>query len=141
MDKVHSPINLQEVPLKLLVDELVRRGALGTVPLLQIVRDRGGHPGVTAEAVLLCARKSDDYNQGMGHADMHAVNRDSYFPFGLKSHAQMIHTKAERLVSLARKDGESQFEGARDTCLDLINYAGFAADFLKREAAKKDPQA
>lgn len=105
--------------------------------LLERLRDRGGHPGAVAEAVLLTVGKDDDYNQGRGAGNMHTVNRDPYFPFGLVSYAQMLHIKAERFISLARKGGKSQFEGALDTALDLINYAGFAADFLKREAAKE----
>ena len=92
---------------------------------------RGGHPGALGEAGMLCLKKSEDYNRGMGHADPVAVNRDAYFPFGLTSYTQMLHTKTQRLVSLCQADA-TNFESARDTCLDLINYAGFCADWLQR---------
>lgn len=101
--------------------------------LLEELARRGGHPGAVAEAVLLCAKKSADYNQGMGHEDIHSVDRSSYFPFGAVSYAQMLHTKTQRFNSLVTKvlhGGEPNFEGLRDTALDIINYAGFfvAAD-------------
>lgn len=105
-----------------------------TEDMLAIIAARGGHPGALAEAALLCVRKSADYNAGKD-ADIHSVDRSDYFPLGLASHAQMLHTKTQRLLSLVRKGNEgAAFESARDTCLDLINYAGFAADYLKREA-------
>lgn len=96
--------------------------------LLRELARRGGHPGALAEAALLCVRKSQDYNGEQSHVDMHAVDRTNYFPLGVASYAQMLHTKSQRFVSLARKELEGKtpnFEGLRDTALDLINYAGF----------------
>jgi len=98
---------------------------VNTVDLLKALTLRGGHLEALAEAALLCVKKAEDYNAG-------TVNRDSYFPFGLQSYAQMLHTKSQRLISLCGKAESENFESARDTCLDLINYAGFAADWLKR---------
>lgn len=98
---------------------------INTVDLLQELTRRGGHLEALAEAGLLCVKKAEDYNAGM-------VSRDSYFPFGLQSYAQMIHTKSQRLISLCGKTTTENFESARDTCLDLVNYAGFCADWLKR---------
>ena len=101
---------------------------VSSVELLEELIRRGGHPGAVAEAVLLCAKKSADYNQGMGHEDIHTVDRSSYFPFGAVSYAQMLHTKSQRFNSLVAKqlNGEQpNFEGLRDTALDIINYAGF----------------
>lgn len=101
---------------------------ISSVDLLQELARRGGHPGAVAEAVLLCAKKSADYNQGMGHEDIHNVDRSSYFPFGPVSYAQMLHTKTQRFNSLVTKilqGGAPNFEGLRDTALDIINYAGF----------------
>lgn len=98
--------------------------------LLEELARRGGHPGAVAEAVLLCAKKSADYNQGMGHEDIHNVDRTAYFPFGAVSYAQMLHTKTQRFNSIVKKvlsGGEPNFEGLRDTALDIINYAGFFA--------------
>ncbi len=96
--------------------------------LLRVLSERGGHPGFVAEAVLLCVRKSADYNHGKGSDGMHMVDRSEYFPMGLASHATMISIKAQRFVSLSKKQlagGSPEFEGLRDTSLDLINYCGF----------------
>ena len=103
---------------------------VSSVELLEELVSRGGHPGAVAEAVLLCTKKSADYNQGMGHEDFHSVDRSSYFPFGAVSYAQMLHTKSQRFNSLVSKQlngGQPNFEGLRDTALDIINYAGFFA--------------
>jgi hypothetical protein len=94
--------------------------------LLKSLSKRGGHPGAVADAVLLCIRKSADYNHGQ--MDPHTIDRTSYFPFGTVSYAQMLHTKTERFVSITRKalDNEpTNFESLGDTALDIINYAGF----------------
>lgn len=104
--------------------------------LLGELQRRGGHPGALAEAALLCARKSVDYNQAAGALDIHTVDRSSYFPFGAVSYAQMLHTKSQRFNSLVLKQtsgGEPNFEGLRDTALDLINYAGFFIAATDRE--------
>jgi hypothetical protein len=107
---------------------------LSSKDMLEELARRGGHPGALAEAALLCARKSEDYNVGAwGAGDMHRVDRSAYFPFGAVSYAQMLHTKAMRFVSLAKKGGPASFEGLRDTALDIINYAGFFAAAQKNE--------
>ena len=101
-----------------------------TVELLKELQSRGGHPGALAEAALLCIRKSQDYNQGSADMDPHKIDRSSYFPFGTVSYAQMLHTKSQRFNSLVLKEmqgHEANFEGLRDTALDIINYAGFFA--------------
>jgi hypothetical protein len=100
-------------------------GNINTVDLLQELTRRGGHLEALADAGLLCVKKAEDYNAGV-------VTRDSYFPHGLVSYSQMIHTKSQRLISLCGKTTTENFESARDTCLDLVNYAGFCADWLKR---------
>lgn len=104
--------------------EMWRR--IPTETALAILQKRGGHPGALAEAALLCIRKSQDYNPGQ--PDTHNVDRTSYFPFGATSYAQMLHTKANRFISIVQKQraGEGvNFESLRDTALDIINYAGF----------------
>ena len=105
-----------------------------SIELLEELASRGGHPGFVAEAVLLCFKKSRDYNYGKGEVDMHKVDRSEYFPMGLASHATMISIKAQRFVSLSKKQlagGKPKFEGLRDTSLDLINYCGFFGASLK----------
>lgn len=92
--------------------------------LLEELSERGGAAGALGEAGLLALRKTADYDDGL--------SRDRYFPLGLASFAQMIHVKSERLLSLARNQRETNFESARDTALDVANYASFLADWLKR---------
>lgn len=112
--------------------------ALATVPieeLLKALQQRGGTFKAVADAQLLVLKKSADYNQaGMMGQDAEAAaqaqaDRDVYFPFAGVSYAQMIHVKAQRLNSLVLKSmrgaGGSNYEGIRDTLLDVINYASF----------------
>ena len=88
-----------------------------TEALLLELSSRGGHAAVLADAALLAIRKSQDYNS----ENMEVA---SYFPFGVMSYAQMIHIKAMRFVSLSTKENVN-YEGLRDTALDLINYSAF----------------
>jgi hypothetical protein len=104
-----------------------------TAVLLKLLAQRGGHPGALAEAALLCIKKSQDYNQGMGQDDPHTVDRSGYFPFGAVSYAQMLHTKSQRFNSLVKKSEAANFEGLRDTALDIINYAGFYIASLEKK--------
>ena len=94
-------------------------GELKTEDLLNELKSRGGVLAALAEAGLLYLKKSADYN-GDG------IDSSEYFPFGALSYAQMLHVKATRFNALARKDfagGDVNFEGQRDTALDIINYA------------------
>ena len=95
-----------------------------------------------ATAQLLVLKKSADYNRlGMADRPSNAeeaaafADRDAYFPFGLASYVQMLHVKTQRLVSLTAKaaQGAPNFEGVRDTALDLINYASFLVERTDRE--------
>jgi hypothetical protein len=85
-------------------------------------------PKPIIDALKLCHKKAQDYNESTG--------RDAYFPLGLASYAQMIHTKSMRLVNLAVTREKPNFESVRDTLLDLINYAWFAADAVDRGEIK-----
>lgn len=101
--------------------------SIDTTDLLEELALRGGHPAALAKAALLCIEKSQDYNHGQP-LDPCAIDRSAYFPFGTVSYAQMLHTKSDRFVSLTKKvleGGQPNFEGLRDTALDIINYAGF----------------
>lgn len=108
-----------------------------TEVLLRVLAERGGHPGAVAEAVLLSMRKSADYDKGAcNYGDPHNVDRSAYFPFGPVSYAQMLHIKSQRFNSLVKKildGGDPNFEGLRDTALDIINYAGFFVASQKKE--------
>lgn len=83
-------------------------------------------PRPMLEAAALALRKAQDYNSGV-------ITRNAYFPMGLTSYVQMINVKALRLVSLISQPGTPNFENARDTLLDLINYATFAVEWLDKE--------
>jgi len=94
--------------------------------LLEELSQRSGCVAQAATAQLLAYEKGKDYNGER--------SRDEYFPLGLPSYAQMIHVKSQRLLALsAQPNSVPRFESARDTALDLINYASFAADWLCRE--------
>lgn len=98
--------------------------------LLRLLALKGGPLQSLAEAGALFTKKGEDYNTGF--------TRDDYFPMGLASYAQMLWVKALRLVSFAKSPRQENFEGPRDTCLDLVSYAAFCADWLKRSKAKRD---
>lgn len=111
---------------------------VSSVDLLQELARRGGHPGVLAQAALIAAKKSSDYDKGAdGYGDIHSVDRTPYFPFGAVSYAQMLHVKSVRFNSIVKKmlaGDEPNFEGLRDTALDIINYAGFYVAAEDKEA-------
>lgn len=90
---------------------------------------RGGLDAAYAAGALLAAEKSKDYNGDR--------SRDEYFPFGALSYAQMLHVKTLRVVSIARKQaagGKPTFEGLADSMLDLMNYAAFGVERMRRAA-------
>lgn len=108
-----------------------------TVQLLLAMKRRGGTFAAVADAQMLVMRKSEDYNRDALADGAAAAKRDVYFPFGTVSYAQMIHTKAQRFVSIARAvddGGRPNFEGLLDTALDVINYAAFYVEWATRTA-------
>ncbi|TXH51686.1 MAG: DUF1599 domain-containing protein [Desulfurellales bacterium] len=76
-------------------------------------------------AMEMVVKKGEDYNAGPQLHD--------YFPFGDASYIQMVFLKAQRLVSLQMKEGAPNYEGIKDTLLDLINYIVFYLDYLDQE--------
>ena len=80
---------------------------------------------VLLEITQLRRRKGRDYNT--------SVQIPDYFPLGHQSYFQMIFIKTKRIQSLLEvmKEGrEANFEGLRDTVLDLLNYAVFYAEWI-----------
>jgi hypothetical protein len=75
---------------------------------------------------LLMDKKSKDY----GDVD---ESRSSYFPFGDKSYATMLHTKMERIKNLIENDEKHNFESLKDTVMDLINYGAFYYAYLNEK--------
>jgi len=105
--------------------------------VLETLAEQPGYLATYAAAARLTLRKGQDYNRRRSDgADADGRERDEYFPFGELSYAQMVHVKSLRLRSLAlsRREGLSpQFEGLRDTALDLMNYCAFFVDWLTRQ--------
>ena len=101
---------------------------ISTKELVEELSKRAGPVKHLAEAAKIQLKKSEDYNQGQNSVR-------SYFPFGLISYAQMIHTKSQRLNSLAVSDRQNNpnFESVKDTALDMINYCSFLADYLEEQ--------
>lgn len=85
--------------------------------------DRNEYLDLIAPAMLLTVKKHEDYNN--------SIKLVEYFPFGHKSYVQMLHVKLMRLRSLA-ENAEPNFESVEDTVLDLINYAVFYLQFLRK---------
>lgn len=83
---------------------------------------------VFKEVTKIAIKKSEDYNNG----NAQPASRAQYFPFGLLSYAQMLHTKSQRLNSLAQQDKTPNNESIRDTLLDMINYATFAVEAIDK---------
>lgn len=73
-------------------------------------------------------KKHEDYNS--------LVKLEQYFPFGDKSYVQMLHVKTLRLVSLA-DNPKPNFESAKDSVLDLINYSVFYLDYMEKKANER----
>ncbi len=114
-------------------EDLLRTAALPL--LLDALELKGSFYAAYAQAARLAMRKGADYNKlEESGANAQGAERDAYFPFGALSFAQMVHVKAQRFVALAPKTGDPQFEGLRDTALDLINYCAFFIDWLERRA-------
>lgn len=104
--------------------------------LLLELEERGGSFAVIAEASLLVLKKSEDYNKDSLDADgTDSSKRDVYFPFGTLSYVQMIHVKAQRMVSLSENllaGKKVNFEGIDDSALDMINYCSFLVEHSRR---------
>ena len=83
---------------------------------------------VLREVGRLRVMKGNDYNSGVALTD--------YFPFGHASYAHIVYQKALRGVSLVKlmlQGGKPNFEGIRDTMLDIINYASFYVEWMDAE--------
>ena len=87
-----------------------------------------GMSPVLREVGELRVMKGNDYNSGVALTD--------YFPFGHYSYAHIVYQKALRgvsLVKLMNMGGKPNFEGLRDTMLDIINYASFYVEWMDAE--------
>lgn len=77
------------------------------------------------EARALATKKDQDYGKG-------GITRDSYFPFGIVSYAQLMHMKTLRICSLVQPGaGTPNFESLEDSIKDLYNYTRFTMKYLE----------
>jgi hypothetical protein len=84
---------------------------------------------VLKECAELQQRKSQDYQNPNS-----SIVQSDYYPRGVLSIMDVIHTKYLRATSLveASEDGqEPNFESLEDTFKDMINYASFAAAWCR----------
>jgi predicted HAD superfamily Cof-like phosphohydrolase len=82
---------------------------------------------VAIEVARLRAKKGQDYNS--------EVKLTDYFPLGHLSYFQMVYMKTKRtqsLLDVLKAGGTPNFEGLRDTLLDLVNYTTFWVEALDR---------
>jgi len=86
--------------------------------------DRQTYLKLIDPAITMVIKKGQDYNSG--------PTLEEYFPFGELSYTQMVYMKAMRLRSLMQVP-KPNFEGKKDTVLDLINYCVFYLDYLDKQ--------
>ena len=82
---------------------------------------------VVAPIRALIIRKGQDYNSN--------VKLEEYFPFGDRSHVQMVYMKAMRLRSLVQQDRMPNFDSVLDTAQDLLAYTVFYLAYLEKKNA------
>jgi len=83
---------------------------------------------IITPAIELVVKKHEDYNAG--------IKLEEYFPFGDASYVHMLNTKILRLRS-GVNNPKRNFESQLDSVYDLINYAVFYADYLKKQGEQK----
>lgn len=86
---------------------------------------------VFLECIDLMSKKSRDYNSV--HSNIAAAD---YYPFGIESIYQMLHTKMLRIRSVMEivKSGANQnFESLEDSLKDLMVYASFGVEWLRKK--------
>lgn len=88
--------------------------------------DQARYQQLVKQAQTIVTEKAKDYQ---GKIQLH-----DYFPFGHRSHVQMIHVKSLRLVNLVEAGSSPRFESIKDTVLDMINYCVFYLDYLERNS-------
>jgi hypothetical protein len=82
------------------------------------------------ECIDLMRRKSRDYQNPSS-----SVRQIDYYPSGIMTIIDIIQGKILRMRSVAEAmrsdpDYNPNFESLRDSCMDMVNYASFAAAML-----------
>jgi hypothetical protein len=90
--------------------------------------DREQYLKLIGPAMELVAKKAQDYGDDAKEVGLH-----TYFPYGMPSYVQMMHTKTLRLVAITKSGRMPNYETVNDTLIDLINYAVFALDYLDKD--------
>ena len=85
--------------------------------------DRVRYLTLIEPALKLVEKKHEDYNSG--------VQLEMYFPFADASYVHMLNTKTLRLIASVHNP-KRNFESVEDSVLDLVNYAVFYLDYLKK---------
>jgi hypothetical protein len=92
---------------------------------------------VLRECISLMIKKSEDYNSGSG-----GTLPIDYYPFGMISLYQMLHTKLMRVKSVmenALTGKSTNFESIEDSLKDLMIYSSFAVEFNRRQMRGQQP--
>jgi len=91
---------------------------------------------VINECIALQIKKSNDYQNPNSR-----IKQIDYYPRGVLSIMEMIHTKTTRMWSVleAAESGKNpNFESLEDSAKDLINYASFFVTYLRKEFDGQD---
>jgi len=94
---------------------------------------------VLQECAEIQAKKSNDYQ----NPNSRIVQAD-YYPRGVMSIMELIHTKTIRLWSVLEAmendpNYEPNFESVEDSFKDLINYSSFAVAYCRGKIEGQDP--
>lgn len=92
---------------------------------------------VINECVALQIQKAHDYQNPQSR-----IKQIDYYPRGVLSIMEMIHTKTTRMWSVLEaaenSAGQPNFESLEDSAKDLINYASFFVTYLRKEFDGQD---
>ena len=84
---------------------------------------------ILLEAAELQEKKGQDYNNATS-----SVQQADYYPRGVWSILDIVNAKYLRMVSVLEtmeQGGKANFESVEDSAIDLINYASFAAAYMR----------
>lgn len=97
-------------------------------------------PKLFVDVLTVLIKKSQDYNAERQKDNNFNIDdpRKEYFPFGKKSYAHMLWTKVLRIVNLLKKKSAPNFEGVKDSIIDLVAYSMFMYSFMAEEDSEND---
>ena len=94
---------------------------------------------VLQEAAELQIKKSNDYQN-----DISGIRQAEYYPRGIASILDIIHTKVLRFRSVTEAmahdpEYSPNFESLEDSAKDMINYASFLVAYMRHGIDGQDP--